>query len=142
MGPNIVIRNGKIVRKVVWIEYYLQLNLTYGRYLYFAINNTDKKSIEIKPNLYLVGGFKKQKFNVFREILTHLKNEATKGGYIRKSKFACYLGNKIYLRQTKNNQVLDACSSSITIFVEGLVREKVKSRDSRSKCFNLSLFSF
>ena len=29
---NIVIRNGKIVCKVVWIKYYLRLNLSSGRY--------------------------------------------------------------------------------------------------------------
>ena len=32
LGTCIVIRNGKIVRKVVWIDYYLQLNLSSRRY--------------------------------------------------------------------------------------------------------------
>ena len=31
---TIVMRNGKIVWKVVWIEYYLQLNLSFRRYQY------------------------------------------------------------------------------------------------------------
>ena len=36
---NIVIRNGKIVWKVVWIEYYLRLNLSSRRYNYPATSD-------------------------------------------------------------------------------------------------------